>query len=82
MRDEFQNHFKRGEGFSPPVERNESKQSMLDLVPFAGGRWIMRHRDRQLFFIGQVLKLFFQSRFFTPLEPPPSAVISTSFLSG
>ena len=55
---------------------------MLNLVPFAGGRWIMRNRDRQLLFIGQFLELFLPEPVFTPLEPPPSAVMSTSFWPG
>jgi hypothetical protein len=39
----------------------------------------MSDGDRQLLFIGQVLQLLrATSRFFTPLEPPPSAVISHS----
>lgn len=29
-----------------PVERDEREQSMLDLVPLAGTRWKVAHRDR------------------------------------
>ena len=69
MRDEFQNHFQGGERFGPPIDGNESKEPMLDLVPFARRRGIMHDRDRQLFFIGQVLKLFLPQ----PLSHPIGA---------
>ncbi len=83
MRDQLQHDFKRGERFGSPVDGNEGKESMLNFVPLAGGRRIMSHRDRQVFFIGQFLQLFrATSRFLAPLEPPPSAVISTSCLPG
>ena len=83
MRDEFKKDLKGGEGFGSPVDGNEGKESMFNFVPFAGCRRIMSHRDRQVFFIGKLLELFrATSRFLTPLEPPPSAVISNSFLPG
>jgi hypothetical protein len=83
MRDEFENDLKGGEGFGSPVDGNEGKQAMFNFVPLAGRRWVMNYRDRELFLVGQFLELFrATSRFLAPLEPPPSAVISISFLPG
>ncbi len=56
MRDQLNDGFQRRERLGAPVNGNERKEAMLDLVPFAGGRRIMRHRDRELFFIGQGLQ--------------------------
>ena len=47
---------------------------MVDLVPFAGGRRIMHHGDRQLFLMGQVLELF--------LPQPISHPIGVASISG
>src|SRR5437588_7767935 len=58
MRNQFEDDLQGGEWFGPPVNGNEGKESMLNLVPLAGRRWIMRDRDRELFFIGQILELF------------------------
>ena len=58
MREQFKHDLKRGEGFGPPVDRNEGKESVLNLVPFAGGRRIMSNRNRQLLLIGKFLELF------------------------
>ena len=69
MRDEFKDDFQGGERFGTPIDRNEGKQSMLNLVPFAGRRRIMRHRDREVFLIGKSCSFFFHNRFLTPLEP-------------
>jgi hypothetical protein len=82
MRDQLNDRFQRGERFGTPVDGNERKEAMFDRVPFAGGRRIMRHGDRELFFIGQALQAFFHSLLRTPLLPPPSAVISSSDASG
>ena len=56
MRDQLNDGFQRGKRCGTPVDGNERKEAMLDLVPFAGGRRIMRHGDRELFFIGQGLQ--------------------------
>jgi hypothetical protein len=53
MRDQLNHRFQRDERSGPPVNGNERKEAMLDLVPCAGGRWRMRHGDRELCFIGQ-----------------------------
>lgn len=58
MRNQFQYDLQGGEGLGPPVDGNEGKEPILDLVPFAGSWRIMRDGDRQLLFIGQVLQLF------------------------
>ncbi len=79
MREQFQHDLKRGERFGSPVDGNEGKESMLNLVPLAGRGWIMSHGDRELFGVGQFLELFRATRrFLAPLEPPPSAVIRSS----
>jgi hypothetical protein len=41
MRDELKYDFQRREGFGTPIDRDKGKQTMLNLVPFAGGRWIL-----------------------------------------
>src|SRR6266705_6499967 len=41
MRDEFKNDLKGGEGLGSPVDGNESKKPMFNLIPFAGSRRIM-----------------------------------------
>src|SRR5258708_14605057 len=71
MREQFQHDFKRGEGLGSPVKRNERKESMLDLVPFAGGGRIMSDGDRQLLFIGPVLQLLLPQPVFHPIGTAP-----------
>ncbi len=39
-----------------PIDRNKGKQSMFDLVPFAGRRRIMHNGQCQLLFISQFLE--------------------------
>src|SRR5258706_1844668 len=58
MRDQLKNDLQGGEGLGSPVERNKGKESVFDLIPFAGGRRIMSHRDREVFFIGKFLEFF------------------------
>ena len=58
MGNQFQDDLQRDEWFGPPVDGNEGKQPMSDLVPLARRRWIMRDRDAEMFFIGQFLELF------------------------
>lgn len=67
MREQFKHDLKGGEGFGSPVDGNEGKESMFNLVPFAGGRRIMSHGDHQLFFIGQFLQLFLPEPISCPL---------------
>src|SRR5712692_9313170 len=55
MREQFKNDLKGGERFGAPVDGNEGEEPMFDLVPFAGCRRIMTHRDAEMFFIGQLL---------------------------
>ena len=82
MRNQFQDDLQRGKGFGPPVERNEGKESMLNLVPLAGGRWIMRNRNGETFFISQFLELFLPEAVSCPVGAPPSAVRSRWVLPG
>ena len=42
MRDEFKDDFQGCERFRAPIDRNEGKEAMFNLVPFAGRRRIMR----------------------------------------
>ena len=44
---------------------------MLDLVPFAGGRRIMRHRNRDLLFIGKLLELLLPQPISDPVGTAP-----------
>src|SRR5216684_3411655 len=46
----------RRERFGPPIDGNERKEAVFDLVPLARRRGIMRHGDRELFFSGQGLQ--------------------------
>ena len=45
--------------FPAPVRGDEGKESMLDLVPFAGPRREVTDRDAQIRFIGKLLQLPF-----------------------
>ena len=56
MRNQLNHRFQRRERFGTPIDGNERKEAVLDLVPFARCRRIMRDRDRELFFIGQGLQ--------------------------
>src|SRR5260221_1574055 len=73
MRKQFQHDFKRSEGLGSPIDGNEGKESMFDLVPLTGRRGIMSHRDGELFFSGQFLELF--------LPQPLSCSIGTASIS-
>ena len=57
LRDELKNDLKGGEGSGSPIDGNERKESMLDLVPFTSRRWIMSHGDREARLVGQLLQL-------------------------
>src|SRR5450755_2455457 len=71
MRNQLKNHLQRREGFGSPVDGNERKESMFDLVPFAGGRRIMNYGDRELLFIGEVLELFLPEAISRPIGATP-----------
>src|SRR6266516_162630 len=73
MRKQFQHDFKRGEGLGSPIDGNEGKESMFDLVPLTRRRGIMSHRDGELFLSGQFLELF--------LPQPISCSIGTASIS-
>src|SRR5712691_7449358 len=57
-RNQLNQRFQRREWFGTPVDGKASKEALLDLVPFAGRRGIMRHADRELFFSSQGLQGF------------------------
>ncbi len=67
MRDELKNDLKGGEGFGSPIHGNERKESMLDLVPFTGRRWIMSHSDRETGLVSQLLQLLLPQPIFRPI---------------
>ena len=47
------------QGLAAPVDGDERKQAMLDLVPLAGAGRQMADRDGKLEFVGQLLKFDF-----------------------
>lgn len=42
-----------------PIASDMTEQSMLNLVPLAGARWIVTHFNRQSCFVGQMLQFVF-----------------------
>src|SRR5436190_13541026 len=71
MGEQFQHDLKGSERFGSPVDGNEGKEAMLDLVPLAGRRRIMSHGDRELFLIRQFLKLFLPEAISGPIGTTP-----------
>jgi hypothetical protein len=59
-----------------------AEQAVLDLVPLRGARRIVMDVEGQSSFVGEFLQRTFQSRTCAPLEPPQSAVIVNSRMSG
>ncbi len=57
--DELDNDFMADEGFAAPVSGDVAKQTMLDLVPFAGSWWKMTDVYLQARRIGEVLQCDF-----------------------
>jgi len=74
MRDELKDDFQGCERLGSPVDGNKGEESMLNLIPLAGGGRIMCHRDREVFGVGKVLKLF--------LPQPISHAIGAAAISG
>src|SRR5205809_3565462 len=56
------------QGFATPIRRDEGKQAVLDLVPFAGPRRKMAHPQGKTRFVGKFLQ--FQ---LPQAQPPPVA---------
>jgi hypothetical protein len=54
--DEWDNSPKAAQRLAAPVDGDERKSAMLDLVPFVGTRWQMADRDGQLELISEFLK--------------------------
>ena len=71
MREQFQYDLKRDERFGSPVDGNEGKESMLNLVPLAGGRWLMSHRDREAFLVGKFLEFLLPKTISCPIRATP-----------
>ena len=82
LRNQFQDDLQRGKGLGPPADGNEGKKPMLNLVPLASGRWIMRNRDGQLFFIGQLLELFLLETVSGPIGAAPIGSNEQLLLAG
>jgi len=57
--DEINNNLEADERLAAPVLANEAEQPMLDLVPLAGARREVTHRDAQAGLVGQFLQLHF-----------------------
>ena len=57
--DEINNDLEADERLAAPVLANEAEQPMLDLVPLAGARREVTHRDAQAGLVGQFLELHF-----------------------
>jgi hypothetical protein len=57
MRNQLNNGLKRGERLPTPIDGNVGKESMLDLVPFAGGPRQVANGNGQTGLIDQVLHL-------------------------
>src|SRR6266511_2900418 len=55
--DQLDNRAIAAQRLAPPVDGDEGKQPMLDLVPLARAGRQMAHRDRKLELIGELLKL-------------------------
>jgi hypothetical protein len=58
MRNQLQDDLQGDEWFGTPIDGNEGKKPMFNLVPLASSRWIMCHGDADVFFIGEFLELF------------------------
>src|SRR5216683_2861117 len=55
--DQVHHHFVADQGLATPVLRDGRKQTVLDLVPLAGTRWEVAHRNFQSRFIREFLQL-------------------------
>src|SRR6266852_2734188 len=71
MGDQLNHSFQRNKGFGAPVDGNEGKESMFDLVPFAGGGRIVGYRDGEMFFVGQSLQGFLPQLVSHPIASSP-----------
>ena len=58
MRNQFNHGLKRRERFAPPIERNVGKESVLDLIPFAGCWRHMADGNGQPGLCGELLQLY------------------------
>jgi len=59
------------------LRHNTGKELVLDAVPFAGAWGQMMDLDGDTNLNSQTLKFDFQRRARAPLEPPPSAVMTS-----
>jgi hypothetical protein len=54
---EIYDHFMAQQRLASPVLCNGREQAVLDLVPFAGSRWKVTHRDFEPRFVRKLLQL-------------------------
>ena len=67
--DEVDDGFVTHQGLPPPVHTDERKHSVLDLVPFAGSRRVMAHRDTKTELIYEALQMVFPCTGAVPIAP-------------
>ncbi len=59
MTDEFYDELPTYERSCSPIHANMTKHSMLNFIPLARSRRVMRDLDRKIYFISKFLKFFF-----------------------
>src|SRR3989338_3235511 len=67
--DEFDDDLPTHEGNCPPVRRDVTEHAMLDFVPLARARWVVRHRDRETCLIRKFLEFQFEEARATGITP-------------
>src|SRR5258708_4896640 len=82
MRKQFQDHLPRNEWLRSPIDGNEGKQTVLDLVPFAGSRRIKSDGDGELLFIGEFLQFLFPEAISNPVGATTICGNEQSFFVG
>lgn len=82
MRKQFQHDLEGGKRFGSPVDRDEGKESVFDLVPFTGCRRILCHRDGELLFIDELLQLFLPESMFHAIGSTTISSDQESFFAG
>src|SRR5260370_29604308 len=70
MRNQFNHGLKRRERFPTPIDGNVRKESVLDLVPFAGGWRQVANGDGQTGLSGQGLQLLLPQPIARPIRTP------------
>src|SRR5215471_4466389 len=71
MANQIDHHLAAHQGSAPPVLRNVAKHAVLDLVPLAGPRRKVTHRNPQPDIIGQLLQLHLPQAVAAPVGTAP-----------